>query len=711
MAKGERNMGEVLVSARKTAFASVLAAALALAFASAAVAFDSAAENRNFAKIQERNTQEISTPAYQTLINDRYAVDTAELNAIAANDPERDFTFNFCSSHVSTCAGDLRLYDFFTNGYGISVPVLYIGRSGAIISGHIWATRKGPAQRPGIVITTGSLQAPEEFYLYAATTLAKKGYVVMTYDVQGQGRSDTYGEAPDTNENVPPQSSGNFIRATEDAIRFFHSTPASPYVPLPSATTSTVHSTRQNNRVASGKNAAYNPLHAMFDQSKFGVAGHSLGAYAVSAVCCNDNAGRVGDTRVDAVVAWDNLSAGGGSNPTITPRVPALGMSADYGLTPAKYTADPNPDAKSTASLAYSTAGVDTMQVQVRGGTHYEYSYIPSSVYTSYGASWRGMDMAAWYTAAWFDKYLKGDPTADNRLLTRRWANDTLSQAIDQSSDPNMFSFYYRSRVDIAAAGGGRVKCGNLRTLTNTEAGDNCAAATASDGLPANNSYLADAETADSVNAYARPKGATPLRASLVPAFQACTAANRTHGPALVYPSCNPPAKRSSFLTVGSPDANGNAANSVGSVRLDVTRCTSCMPVTADVQITSSITDVRNQSGLTDYTGQLQGRFTLRPTDKYNSMAPPTAPYDDTGTGQDTSFAFTIPCSATVDTTIGGACAITTTANAVVPGLVKDGSRANWELSQAEVTDGGPDGLASTTAGNTTFAVQGLFVP
>ena len=41
---------------------------------------------------------------------------------------------------------------------------------------------------------------------------------------------------------------------------------------------------------------------------------------------------------------------------------------------------------------------------------------------------------------------------------------------------------------------------------------------------------------------YARPKGATPLRASLVPAYTTCASPNRTHGPPLVYPSCNPPA-------------------------------------------------------------------------------------------------------------------------------------------------------------------------
>ena len=68
------------------------------------------------------------------------------------------------------------------------------------------------------------------------------------------------------------------------------------------------------------------------------------------------------------------------------------------------------------------------------------------------------------------------------------------------------------------------------------------------------------------INYYPRPKGATPVRASLVPAYQECTSANRVHGPPLEHASCDPPAQTSANLTVGTPDANGEAANSVGSV-------------------------------------------------------------------------------------------------------------------------------------------------
>jgi hypothetical protein len=41
---------------------------------------------------------------------------------------------------------------------------------------------------------------------------------------------------------------------------------------------------------------------------------------------------------------------------------------------------------------------------------------------------------------------------------------------------------------------------------------------------------------------------------------------------------------------------------------------------------------------------------------------------------------------------------------------VAEGERAIWQLGQIQVRDGGADGVAAT-AGNTPFAVQGVFVP
>jgi hypothetical protein len=217
-----------------------------------------------------------------------------------------------------------------------------------------------------------------------------------------------------------------------------------------------------------------------------------------------------------------------------------------------------------------------------------------------------------------------------------------------------------------------------------------------------------------------RPVGASPLRASMVPAYNACTAPNRTHGPPLAFPSCNPPVQSSNAVTVGSPDANGAPANSVGSVRIAVIVGTPGLPEDSDVRLTGSITDVRCKAGTTacgsanaadgaDYTGELQATAQIRITDHFNAVAPGGG--TDPATVVDIPFPVNVPCAATSSTSIGSTCSVNTTANGVVPGVVKDGKRAVVEVGQLTVFDGGGDGIASTDADNTVFGVQGIFIP
>jgi len=202
-----------------------------------------------------------------------------------------------------------------------------------------------------------------------------------------------------------------------------------------------------------------------------------------------------------------------------------------------------------------------------------------------------------------------------------------------------------------------------------------------------------------------RPKGATPVVASLVPSFRSCRSPNRTHGSPLSSPSCAPPGQSSGNLTIGTPDANGAAANMVGQVRLDV--------LGGDVRVRVSTSDVRCITGVTacgsanvnsgpDYTGQLQLSTRLRITDANSGGIATTL---------DSPFTATVPCTATAaDMSIGSSCAVDTTVNALVPGAVTAGGRSLWELGKTEVYDGGTDGSAQTV-GNTLFLTQGVFVP
>jgi hypothetical protein len=203
---------------------------------------------------------------------------------------------------------------------------------------------------------------------------------------------------------------------------------------------------------------------------------------------------------------------------------------------------------------------------------------------------------------------------------------------------------------------------------------------------------------------FVRPKGASPLRASLVPAYQQCLSPNRTHGAPAAFQSCAPPVQSSSFLTMGSPDANMVGANGSGYVTMTaIPGNTATTADEADVRLAVSVTDVRNKAGLTDYTGQLKTTTDMRIIDRDSGP-------DLTGVTTDQPYSFTVPCTTTASTSIGSACSISTTADALVPNTIKEGVRTIWQLGTIDVFDGGSDGLASTNP-NTRYLTQGYFTP
>ncbi len=197
---------------------------------------------------------------------------------------------------------------------------------------------------------------------------------------------------------------------------------------------------------------------------------------------------------------------------------------------------------------------------------------------------------------------------------------------------------------------------------------------------------------------YPRPKSAASFRVSLTPAFNQCTSPNRQHGPPLAFGSCNPPQLRSTRLTVGTPDSNGQAANAQGSVRYGV--------LVGDVSVKVSVTDVRRQGTLADYSGELSVAQMVQITDRLNGPS-----QLEPATAQLNPFRFAIACAATAGTSVGGTCSLQSTFNAIAPGAVVEGKRAIWELNGVDVFDGGADEQAATTNDNTHFLRQGVFVP
>jgi hypothetical protein len=241
-----------------------------------------------------------------------------------------------------------------------------------------------------------------------------------------------------------------------------------------------------------------------------------------------------------------------------------------------------------------------------------------------------------------------------------------------------------------------------------------------------------------------RPTGATPVKEALVVAYKECpndvvTLPNSTHGG--TFPSagsndsCTPAVPASDSLEVGTPDANGAGANLIGSVTLRVQL--NADPDPNDVLIDASIRDVRcqastdpgvcnstsplpNVAGGQDYTGKLLVSIPTRITDHYNDDG--SSNFTDSGTVSDAAFEFSFPVTAPCAPTdnalatlpgdkTGSTCAESTSMNALLPGSIQTGNRANVQIpGSVKVFDGGSDGDVSTSP-NTLFLERGYFVP
>ncbi|MEA2493700.1 MAG: hypothetical protein QOJ29_1611 [Thermoleophilaceae bacterium] len=359
---------------------------------------------------------------------------------------------------------------------GVQVPVSYTNRYGALIRGNVFAPLPGAKDPytgralkppyPGVVITTGSVQGSERMYFWLAQDLAERGYVVLTDDVQGQGRSETLPHENDQLNAVPfcnpfatpaqDEQSGcpgapfqqpsNFVFGTIDALDFFTSTPDKPY----------------KNRNGSDQPVnAFNPLWNLFDSSpdkrtvtpgrttKIAIIGHSLGAFAVSQV-------QGTDPRVEAVVALDKLQGPGDNGIAENkskPVVPALGVQSEYGfgvnpywmsggssIQPQPQSPDqaPNPKREQLTGFdAWRKAAVDTMLIVPRASTHLEYTDIAYAL----PASRYGQDFTSYYVQAWLDRYLKhqGVPTPAKKTKAKAKKRKHKRRAAHKSqaaSDP-----------------------------------------------------------------------------------------------------------------------------------------------------------------------------------------------------------------------------------------------------------------------------------
>lgn len=314
-------------------------------------------------------------------------------------------------------------------GRGRVRPVSFISSfTGAKLAGEIWLPPAVlPAPYPGVVLTTGATQQHRQLYFWAAEGLAEAGYLVLTYDVQGQGGSENFNHTDDggsfcTSRGcpgplIPPDDYFEF--GVLNAFRFLLSTQAAPYGTLTPNSQGT---------------DLYNPQWSLLNQAvldpsgrmRVGLIGHSLGA-AYSVWTGQE------DRRNAAIVSWN---ATGNLPDDILPKAhaPILYINSDYHQIPLPTLSIPDPllyQAGYRQLRRLCDAGkqcVEAMQVALRASTHYEWTYVP---YVR-PASRYGERVSFYYTLAWLDAHLKG--ATDQQMRANALARLT-ARTFDGSAD------------------------------------------------------------------------------------------------------------------------------------------------------------------------------------------------------------------------------------------------------------------------------------
>jgi hypothetical protein len=146
---------------------------------------------------------------------------------------------------------------------------------------------------PAVVIAEG-IASSQNCYYWLAMTLAKAGYIVLTYDPAGQAASE--GSVADLfSPAVPSCEFSGACRDLQDVVRWLVHDPITPVVDLSTTTPllSLAASSSQSAVAAASSPDIHNPAYAPYgsnvvdpvagiiDQGKLAAAGHSMGALSV----------------------------------------------------------------------------------------------------------------------------------------------------------------------------------------------------------------------------------------------------------------------------------------------------------------------------------------------------------------------------------------------------------------------------------------------
>lgn len=249
--------------------------------------------------------------------------------------------------------------------------------------------------------------------------------------------------------------------ASRGYVTAVHSSPFSPNPIL--AYQSAIDATRSAIANLTTVDTSPGPLRGKLDLDNLGLGGHSLGSIVASNLQGDESLG------ISAILATDTLrryafgDPGGAVNECfsppvessqVVPRVPALSFAKDE---PCDLRPDfAPPDLKLTGPRWWTAHGIPNMQLVMRGHQHNSFGHT--------GTVSQRQDLAGWIVS-WFDRWLKGDRDADQRLLTRtlhgRPTDELLSTHYQSSAcmPGRVDSEAYRDWLGGAAPGAVRTRC------------------------------------------------------------------------------------------------------------------------------------------------------------------------------------------------------------------------------------------------------------
>lgn len=323
---------------------------------------------------------------------------------------------------------------------GEALDAGYLNRYGANIAVRMFRPPlERPRPLPSVVVIPGAGTGTRPSYHFLGEDLAEHGYLVLIFDPQGQGASDSQGR-PETCEAEGPwrepqemgireqgacagqMPQGDLVTGSEGDI-FTHELLGTP---VDHTATAETYRALAGTFVLGGLDATAwmlsdeNPWRAWVNPRRVGITGHSAGAYGATQAANGDPL-----HRFRAAVGLD------GYHPVdlgVAPRVPTLWIQSEQEN--AMRTMPPR-DEQAARSLhptwaafdAFRAAGVNAGHVVLRGSTHLDFTD------ASLPASRDGARYASYLTLAWFDRFLRGRRSGTRRLFAQRF-----DDSIDVSS-------------------------------------------------------------------------------------------------------------------------------------------------------------------------------------------------------------------------------------------------------------------------------------